>query len=53
MLKRSPVDARTTRYTVKRPQWPTTAVSEAAYVAGTSIGGAGMITLVLHWLGVV
>lgn len=53
MLTRCPIDARTTRYRVHRPQWPTTVVSEAAYVLGTSIGGAGMITLVLHWLGVV
>jgi hypothetical protein len=53
MLMRSSLGPGRARYRVHRPQWPTTVVSELAYVAGTSIGGAGMITLVLHWLGVV
>lgn len=53
MLKRKELGTGRTRYTVHRPQWPTVVVTEAAYVVVASMSGAGAITLLLVYLGVV
>lgn len=53
MMTRTPLSPGRSRYTVRRPQWPSTVVSELTYVLVTSVGGAGCIALGLRYLGLV
>lgn len=50
-MKRLPLANGRARYCVRRPAWPLRLVTELAYVSGASVCGAGVITLLLVYMG--